>query len=106
MCFAILPVMPLAGSGVYRLCYETNSTNDNCRSGETGEFKGHHRIMSYGDKGRYEAYFYPDRQFSVYRYFSSSNRISIDLANNGLVGCNLASFCFTFSRRRMKAEGL
>jgi hypothetical protein len=45
MCFAILPVMLLAGSVIYRLCYDTNSKNDNCRSSETVEFKGHHRII-------------------------------------------------------------
>ena len=106
MCFAILPVMLLVGSVIYRLCYDTNSKDDNCQSSETVEFKGHHRIISYKGTGRFEAYFFPDRQFSGYRYFSSNNRVSIDVANNGLVGCNLASFHFIVVRCNIKVEGL
>jgi hypothetical protein len=87
-----LTILPAAVSGqstIYRLCKNSNTSHDICRSDGTGEFKGHERIISYRGKERFEAYFYPDRQFSVFRYFSNNNRVSIDVANNGLVGRNL-----------------
>ena len=73
------------------MCYSANSTHDICRSDGTGKYNGHDKIISYKGKQRYEAYFFPNRQFSVFRYDSNNNRISIDVADNGLVGRNLAA---------------
>ena len=88
--FTILPAIVSGQSTIYRLCKNSNSLHDICRDEKTGQFRGHYSIISFAGNERYSAYFYPDREFAVIRHNDRGERASIDVANNGLVGRNLA----------------
>jgi len=89
--FSILPAVVSGQSNVYRLCKDSNSTHDICYWNGTGKYEGHRAIISYIGKDRYEAYFYSNGYFSAFSYDDKNNRTSIDVANNGLVGRNIAA---------------
>lgn len=81
----ILPAVVSGQSAVYRLCENSDSSHDICHYNGTGKYKGHRAIISYIGQDRYQAYFFPNRYFSVYWYdYSNDNhRTSIDVADNG-----------------------
>ena len=88
--FSIFPAVASAQSDVYRLCKNSNTLHDICRDEKTGQFRGHHSIISFAGNDRYSAYFFPGREFAVILHNDRGEQASIDVSDNGLVGRNLS----------------